>query len=146
MPNVTGDPQVLPSGTSIIIDSNAILDVDDTVVVGSLEGASGAEVDIQGSNSLAVGSNVVGSSSKTYEGELAGSGQFIKQGTGGLILTGSSSSFSGDTLVEAGQLILQDSGADALGSSSSSPGTVTVEDGATLVFENNGSSFLFILK
>ena len=86
---------------------------------------------------------MVGSSSTTFQGELAGSGGFIKQGTGGLILTGSSSSFSGDSLVEAGQLILQDSGADALGSSSSGPGTVTVQDGATLVFENNSSSFLF---
>ena len=80
LPNITGTPQALPSGTSIFIDSNAILDVDDTVVVGSLAGASGAEVDIQGSNSFTVGGNVVGSSSTTYEGELTGSGSLLNKG------------------------------------------------------------------
>lgn len=72
--------------------------------------------------------DMIGTGSLTISSALSGSGDLVKENTGGtLILSGASSSYAGNVLVNAGTLEIQS--ASALGNTT---GTTTVATGATL--------------
>ena len=89
------DSPVILSGTDSIFD---IAEANGARSIGSIDGVEGSQVFL-GDNSLTVGD----SNQTIYEGVISGTGAFIKQGSGRLILTGPNT-YSGGTLVSAGFL------------------------------------------
>lgn len=80
--------------------------------------------------------DMIGSGNLTISSALTGSGNLVKENTGGtLILSGNSSSYAGNIYVNAGTL--QISHANALGNTT---GTTTVLDGGTLALSGNITS------
>ncbi len=68
-----------------------------TQTVGAFSGPGTAAI---GAGSLTVGNNL----DRTFQGNLTGTGAFIKQGTGALTMSGNSSTYSGTTTVNNGLL------------------------------------------
>jgi fibronectin-binding autotransporter adhesin len=86
---------VILSGVDSIFD---IAEANGTRSIGSINGVKGSQI-LLGANTLIVGD----SSYTSYAGIIRGTGAFVKQGSGKLILAGSNM-YSGGTLVNAGVL------------------------------------------
>ena len=68
---------------------------------------------MDGGHSLSSGGASNLGSSKLFSGMSTGSGDFLKQGSGSLVLSGENPGYSGNTIIESGKLTL--SKANALG-------------------------------
>jgi autotransporter-associated beta strand protein len=80
--------------------------------------------------------DMIGTQSLTMSGALSGSGNLVKEGTGGdLILSGNNSSYSGNIYINAGTVQVNSS--TALGNTT---GNTIIADGATLEVTNNIST------
>lgn len=96
----------LSSATTVTLaGSGATFDVSaaGALTLSGLSGAAGTRFAI-GASTLTVDA----ATDATYAGDLAGSGVFVKQGTGMLVLNGTSSAFTGTTNVGAGTLEIGD--------------------------------------
>lgn len=89
------DNAVVLSGADSVFD---IAEANDARSIGSLDGVEGSQI-VLGANTLTVGD----SNSTSCAGIISGTGAFIKQGPGKLILTGANT-YSGETSVNAGIL------------------------------------------
>ncbi|WP_215216955.1 MULTISPECIES: autotransporter-associated beta strand repeat-containing protein [Candidatus Rhabdochlamydia] len=106
--NISSGRIALSGNGSLAIDNLVILSGSDSIFditeangarsIGSIDGVEGSQV-LLGANALTVGD----SNQTTYAGIISGTGAFIKQGSGRLILTGPNT-YSGGTLVSAGFL------------------------------------------
>jgi len=89
------DNAVVLSGADSVFD---IAEANDARSIGSLDGVEGSQI-VLGANTLTIGD----SNYTSYAGIISGTGAFIKQGSGKLILTGSNT-YSGGTTVNEGVL------------------------------------------
>ncbi|WP_425990869.1 autotransporter outer membrane beta-barrel domain-containing protein [Afipia sp. DC4300-2b1] len=88
----------LASAGSLFIFGGATFDLAGfSQTVGAFSGPGTAAI---GTGSLTVGNNL----DRTFQGNLTGSGGFIKQGTGSLTMSGNSSAYTGTTTVNNGLL------------------------------------------
>jgi outer membrane autotransporter protein len=113
-----GVTNALPTGTALSIASGASFDLNgQSQTVASLAGA--------GSVALGAGTLTVGDTTSTsFSGNIAGAGDFVKNGSGSLALSGTNS-YDGTTSVNAGTLFVN-------GNQSNSKSAVNVASGATL--------------
>lgn len=99
------------AGTGSIAQSSAVLDNGVLDISGTAGGSQIAN--LSGSGAVSIGTQrltVGGSDSTTFAGTIAGTGSFVKQGTGTLILNGNSAAFTGTTEVAGGLLEVGDIG------------------------------------
>lgn len=99
------------AGTGSIAQSSAVLDNGVLDISGTAGGSQIAN--LSGSGAVSLGTqrlSVGGSDSTTFSGTIAGTGSFVKQGTGTLILNGNSAAFTGTTEVAGGLLEVGDIG------------------------------------
>lgn len=105
-----GAGKLAPTAALSLI-GNATFDVSSATgaqTFAGLSGASGTQVLI-GANTLTLDSTT----DSTYAGQLVGSGVFVKQGTGMLVLNGVSPTFIGTTTIGAGTLEVGDASHDS---------------------------------
>ncbi|QQE12600.1 autotransporter-associated beta strand repeat-containing protein [Planctomycetota bacterium] len=107
----SGGNAIIDSGTVTLADvdgATLLLDADETI--GSLVGggSTGGEVSLQ-SNTLTVGDE----NDATYAGVISGTGDFIKEGSGTLVLSHNDNTYTGDTTVNEGILIVNGNMASA---------------------------------
>jgi autotransporter-associated beta strand protein len=106
---------------AVTVNSPGILALNDqSQIIGSLAGSGSVTA---GSATLTAGGN---NTSTAFSGELSGTGELVKTGTGTFTLSGDNTNFSGTTTVEAGTL--------TLGSANALPASalVVLENSATL--------------
>ncbi|KPG76260.1 autotransporter-associated beta strand repeat-containing protein [Pseudomonas libanensis] len=129
-------------GAGVNLASGTSLNLGGTASLGALTGTGMATVGA--GNTLSVGTNNLDSS---FDGVLAGLGNFAKEGTGALTL-GGLSALTGDTLVNAGSLLVNGSLASAnvgvgsgatLGGTGTLLGNVSIADGGHLAV-NSGTT------
>jgi outer membrane autotransporter protein len=90
----------LASTGSLFIFGGATFDLNNfSQTVGAFGGPGTAAI---GTGSLTVGNNL----DRNFQGNLTGSGSFIKQGTGTLTMSGNSSTYTGTTAVNDGAMIV----------------------------------------
>ncbi|AZE72530.1 YapH protein [Pseudomonas synxantha] len=129
-------------GAGVNLASGTSLNLGGTASLGTFTGTGLATVGA--GNTLSVGANNLDSS---FDGVLAGLGNFAKEGTGALTL-GGLSALTGDTLVNAGSLLVNGSLASAnvgvdsgatLGGTGTLLGNVSIADGGHLAV-NSGTT------
>ncbi|WP_042304206.1 autotransporter outer membrane beta-barrel domain-containing protein, partial [Paraburkholderia kururiensis] len=99
------------AGTGSIAQSGGMIDNGVLDISGTAGGAQIANLSGSGTVNLGVQRlTVAGSNSTTFSGSIGGSGPFVKQGTGTLILDGRSTAFTGTTEVAGGLLEVGDIG------------------------------------
>ncbi|QQE12264.1 autotransporter-associated beta strand repeat-containing protein [Planctomycetota bacterium] len=107
----SGGNAIIDSGTVTLADvDGATLQLDADETIGSLVGggSTGGEVSLQ-SNTLTVGDE----NDATYAGVISGTGDFIKEGSGTLVLSHNDNTYTGDTTVNEGILIINGNMASA---------------------------------
>ncbi|AKM32740.3 hypothetical protein AB870_10720 [Pandoraea faecigallinarum] len=107
---LVGSGRLSAASAVLLAGNGATLDVSGAgaQTYSSLFGAAGTRL-LLGTNTLSVDA----ATDNTYAGELAGSGAFVKQGAGMLVLNGASTAFSGTTTVSGGTLEVGDASHDS---------------------------------
>lgn len=106
---LTGGGSLSSASTLSLMGSGATLDFSSAgaQTLSGLNGAAGTRM-LVGANTLTVNS----ATDSTYAGQLVGSGAFVKQGAGMLVLNGASTGFTGTTTVSGGTLEVGDASHD----------------------------------
>lgn len=123
---VTGAAQVLSALSNTTVNSGATLDLNGhSQTLGSLAGSGTVQTGADAQTVLSVGN----ATSTIFSGNIAGSGNLTKNGTGTLTLSGANT-YTGETRISLGGLTL--SGADRL----SNQTALSVANGATFILGN----------